>query len=77
MSNCFGCKYYDDSVDCCNADDLCPMDEYYKGVTDGIDSFAETLLSRLTDAIHQKDVESMSNLIKEIAEEVKEQKNDT
>lgn len=47
---------------------------YRQGKSDGAEDFTETLLSRLTDAIHQKDVESMSNLIKEVAEEVKEQK---
>ena len=36
-----------------------------------IDEFAETLKGRLTDAIHQKDVESMTNLINDVAREVK------
>ena len=36
-----------------------------------IDEFAIRLKSRLTDAIYQKDVESMTNLINEIAEQVK------
>ena len=36
-----------------------------------IDEFASKLKSRLTDAIYQKDVESMTNLINEIAEQVK------
>lgn len=36
-----------------------------------IDEFANTLKGRLTDAIHQKDVESMTNLINDVAREVK------
>lgn len=36
-----------------------------------IDEFASTLIPRLTDAIYQKDVESMTNLINEIAEQLK------
>lgn len=36
-----------------------------------IDEFAIRLKSRLTDAIYQKDVESMTNLINEIAEQLK------
>lgn len=37
-----------------------------------IDGFANTLKSRLTDAIYQKDVESMTNLINDVARELKE-----
>ena len=36
-----------------------------------IDEFAEKLKGRLMDAIHQKDVESMTNLINDVAREVK------
>lgn len=36
-----------------------------------IDEFAEELKGRLMDAIHQKDVESMTNLINDVAREVK------
>lgn len=36
-----------------------------------IDEFASTLIPRLTDAIYQKDVESMTNLINEIVEQLK------
>ena len=36
-----------------------------------IDEFASTLIPRLTDAIYQKDVESMSNLINDVARELK------
>lgn len=36
-----------------------------------IDEFANALKGRLTDAIHQKDVESMTNLINDVAREVK------
>ena len=37
-----------------------------------IDDFANTLIPRLTDAIYQKDVESMTNLINDVARELKE-----
>lgn len=36
-----------------------------------IDEFVNTLIPRLTDAIYQKDVESMSNLINDVARELK------
>ena len=36
-----------------------------------IDEFANTLMPRLTDAIYQKDVESMTNLINDVARELK------
>lgn len=36
-----------------------------------IDEFASTLIPRLTDAIYQKDVESMTNLINDVAEQMK------
>ena len=36
-----------------------------------IDEFANTLIQRLTDAIYQKDVESMINLINDVARELK------
>lgn len=36
-----------------------------------IDEFANTLIPRLTDAIYQKDVESMTNLINDVARELK------
>ena len=36
-----------------------------------IDDFTEALIPRLTDAIYQKDVEGMSNLINDIAEQLK------
>lgn len=35
-----------------------------------IDEFANALIPRLTDAIHQKDVESMTNLISDIVKEL-------
>lgn len=31
MVNCYDCKYYDSSVDACNADELCPMQEHDEG----------------------------------------------
>lgn len=36
-----------------------------------IDEFVNTLIPRLTDAIYQKDVESMTNLINDVARELK------
>lgn len=39
--------------------------------TKAIDEFASILIPRLTDAIYQNDVESMTNLINEIAEQLK------
>lgn len=36
-----------------------------------IDEFTTTLIPRLTDAIYQKDMESMTNLINEIANQMK------
>lgn len=36
-----------------------------------IDEFATALIPRLTDAIYQQDVEGMTNLINEIAEQMK------
>lgn len=36
-----------------------------------VDEFASTLIPRLTDAIYQKDVESMTNLINDVARELK------
>ena len=37
-----------------------------------IDEFVNTLIPRLTDAIYQKDVESMTNLINDVTRELKE-----
>lgn len=41
------------------------------GYAKAIDEFAATLIPRLTDAIYQKDVESMTNLINDVARELK------
>ena len=41
------------------------------GYNKAIDDFVATLVPRLTDAIYQKDVESMTNLINGVAEELK------
>lgn len=30
MKTCYGCNYYDDSTDTCNADDVCYMDGFEK-----------------------------------------------
>ena len=40
-------------------------------ISKAIDEFANTLIPRLTDAIYQKDVESMTNLINDVARELK------
>lgn len=31
MTNCYGCDYYDSSVDACNCDDKCYIDGIKKG----------------------------------------------
>ena len=41
------------------------------GYAKAIDEFASTLIPRLTDAIYQKDVESMTNLINDVTRELK------
>lgn len=51
------CKHYDSSI------------EYVRNKA--IDEFVATLVPRLTDAIYQKDVESMTNLINGVARELK------
>ena len=43
--------------------------EYYEQKI--IDEFVNTLIPRLTDAIYQKDVASMTNLINDVARELK------
>jgi hypothetical protein len=43
-------------------------DSYNKAIQD----FTEALIPRLTDAIYQKDVESMRNLINDVVEHLKE-----
>lgn len=45
---------------------------YSDGYVKAIDEFVNTLMPRLTDAIYQKDVESMTNLINDVARELKE-----
>ena len=40
-------------------------------IAKAIDEFVNTLTPRLTDAIYQKDVESMTNLINDVARELK------
>ena len=42
-----------------------------EGYNKAIDEFTSTLIPRLTDAIYQKDVESMTNLINDVAEQMK------
>jgi hypothetical protein len=42
-----------------------------KNYDKAIDDFVSTLIPRLTDAIYEKDVASMTNLINDIAEELK------
>ena len=61
------CQRKDDLL--MSADDI---EEIAKNVrTKAIDDFVATLVPRLTDAIYQKDVESMTNLINGVAEELK------
>lgn len=45
---------------------------YKDGYAKAIQDFAEALTPRLTDAIYQKDVEGMRNLINDVAEQLKE-----
>lgn len=40
MNNCSSCKYYDASVDCCNADDVCYVDGLEKGRADAVEEAA-------------------------------------
>ena len=47
------------------------LTECEKSYNSAIDDFVNTLKSRLTDAIYQKDVESMTNLINDVARELK------
>ena len=42
-----------------------------EGYNKAIDEFVTTLIPRLTDAIYQKDVASMTNLINDVARELK------
>lgn len=42
-----------------------------KSYNKAIDEFANTLTQRLTDAIYQQDVEGMTNLINDVARELK------
>lgn len=57
------------------AEDLLFVDGFrggYKvGCSNAIDKFVNVLIPRLTDAIYQKDVESMTNLINDVAKELK------
>lgn len=47
-------------------------DRYEKEIrVKAIDEFVNTLTQRLTDAIYQKDVENMTNLINDVARELK------
>ena len=48
-----------------------PKDVYRAGYIKAIDDFTEALIPRLTDAIYQKDVEGMRNLINDVAEQLK------
>jgi hypothetical protein len=55
--------------------DLSYNQVYIQGYSDGynkaINEFANTLIPRLTDAIYPKDIESMTNLINDVARELK------
>jgi len=63
MNNCIGCKYYDSSVDCCNADENC----YQVGLQIGVDKLAREII-RVIDEIGY--VNRIS--INQIAEKIKE-----
>lgn len=44
MFKCISCKYYDESVDACNADDKCYLDAYTEGVTVATEVSAKFLM---------------------------------
>ena len=44
---------------------------FANGYNKAIDEFANSLIPRLTDAIYQKDVEGMTNLINDVTRELK------
>ena len=82
MSNCKKCKNHSecklkakDIADKCSFFNPKYSKEYEKGYLGGyvkaIDDFVATLVPRLTDVIYLKDVESMTNLINGVAEELK------
>lgn len=75
--SCVGCKYYDVSVDYCNADDICYMDGYEKGKAVAIDETLNKVTKRMSDYLEFDDVKIDWDLfcdeIKEIAKELKEQ----
>lgn len=60
-------QFYKNAVDNskCNR---CPLGMNYNKA---IDDVVKALIPRLTDAIYQKDVEGMSNLINDVAEQLK------
>lgn len=50
---------------------LCMAKDCLKEKVSTIDAFVNTLIPRLTDAIYQKDVAGMTNLINDVARELK------
>lgn len=67
---CIGCKFYDESVDCCNADENC----YQVGVEDGINRLMYALRNPITlDALlTAKDRVVVSAIIKRTVDEITE-----
>ena len=60
-----------DCMNDCEHYDNCSNYTYSKGYNKAIDDFIRTLMPRLTDAIYQKDVWGMCNLINDVARELK------
>lgn len=81
MNNCYGCKYYDDSVDACNADDKCYMDGYEKG-TAKLKEFCDSCIHKVSaddikaikNSVIDECIEALGNNIWDIAklEQLKE-----
>ena len=64
MSECTGCKYYDESTDACNADERC----YMQGREDGIDKAIECALWYLWGAHIVVDQEDMERYIRKMVD---------
>lgn len=41
--SCIGCKWYDETVDCCNAEDICPQEQYEKGRADAFKDISKLI----------------------------------
>lgn len=70
MAKCWLCKYYDKSVDCCNADDLCYTQGYEKGYADAIDELVERIKLAIRNSAYMT-IGVMD--LEHIAEQLKEQ----